>query len=178
MGIQNRAARASSRRLKPPRDSLKTAHWAVFLARIDLIGSNPPCCCRKTKQARFPVPVGIRTGGEVGIRTPDTLVGYTHLAGEHLRPLGHFSARDAHFARAGVYDTVTPIQMQGRLDDFIAESPQSFAKTRCAHLHFAIPHCRDRCGCHARMHALARVRQIVHMPKRHDRCPSERRRLA
>ena len=30
-------------------------------------------------------------GGEAGIRTPDTLVGYTHLAGEHLRPLGHFS---------------------------------------------------------------------------------------
>ncbi len=50
----------------------------------------------KEKQARFPVPVDIRTGGEVGIRTPDTLVGYTHLAGEHLRPLGHFSARDAH----------------------------------------------------------------------------------
>ena len=31
------------------------------------------------------------TGGEVGIRTLDTLVAYTHLAGEHLRPLGHFS---------------------------------------------------------------------------------------
>ena len=41
VGIQNRAARASPRRLKPPRDSLKTAYRAVFLARIDLIGSNP-----------------------------------------------------------------------------------------------------------------------------------------
>ena len=30
-------------------------------------------------------------GGEVGIRTLDALVGHTHLAGEHLRPLGHFS---------------------------------------------------------------------------------------
>ena len=54
----------------------------------------------------------------------------------------------------------------------------SRSKTRCACLHFAIPYCRDRCGCHACMHAFARVRQIVHMPKCHDRCPSERRRLA
>ena len=30
-------------------------------------------------------------GGEVGIRTLDALLGHTHLAGEHLRPLGHFS---------------------------------------------------------------------------------------
>lgn len=30
-------------------------------------------------------------GGEAGIRTLDALVGHTHLAGEHLRPLGHFS---------------------------------------------------------------------------------------
>ena len=34
-------------------------------------------------------------GGELGIRTPDTLVGYTRLAGEHLRPLGQLSANDA-----------------------------------------------------------------------------------
>ncbi len=34
-----------------------------------------------------------KDGGGVGIRTLDTLVGYTHLAGEHLRPLGHSSAR-------------------------------------------------------------------------------------
>ena len=31
-------------------------------------------------------------GGELGIRTPDTLVGYTHLAGERLRPLGQLSS--------------------------------------------------------------------------------------
>ncbi len=53
----------------------------------------------RAKQNRhgFPCLRHFKTGGEVGIRTPDTLVGYTHLAGEHLRPLGHFSARDAHF---------------------------------------------------------------------------------
>ena len=31
------------------------------------------------------------SGGELGIRTPDTLLGYTRLAGEHLRPLGQLS---------------------------------------------------------------------------------------
>ena len=31
-------------------------------------------------------------GGGVGIRTLDGLVAHTHLAGEHLRPLGHSSA--------------------------------------------------------------------------------------
>ena len=31
-------------------------------------------------------------GGELGIRTPDTLLGCTRLAGEHLRPLGQLSA--------------------------------------------------------------------------------------
>ncbi len=32
-------------------------------------------------------------GGGVGIRTLDALSGHTHLAGEHLRPLGHSSAQ-------------------------------------------------------------------------------------
>ena len=34
----------------------------------------------------------LNNGGEGGIRTPDTLVRYTPLAGERLRPLGHLSA--------------------------------------------------------------------------------------
>lgn len=32
-------------------------------------------------------------GGEEGIRTLDTLLTYTPLAGERLRPLGHLSGR-------------------------------------------------------------------------------------
>ena len=32
-----------------------------------------------------------RTGGEGGIRTLDTLLTYTPLAGERLQPLGHFT---------------------------------------------------------------------------------------
>ncbi len=73
-GIQNRAARASPRRLKPPRDSLKTAHWAVFLARIDLIGSNPPLLSPQNKTGTVSVPVNSQTGGGGGIRTPVTRV--------------------------------------------------------------------------------------------------------
>ncbi len=34
----------------------------------------------------------VNDGGEEGIRTLDTLLTYTPLAGERLRPLGHLSA--------------------------------------------------------------------------------------
>ena len=33
----------------------------------------------------------VQSGGELGIRTPDSLRGNTRLAGEHLRPLGQLS---------------------------------------------------------------------------------------
>lgn len=42
---------------------------------------NPPWLAGRVEQS----------GGELGIRTPDTLLGYTRLAGEHLRPLGQLS---------------------------------------------------------------------------------------
>lgn len=35
-----------------------------------------------------------RNGGGVGIRTLDGLLAHTHLAGEHLQPLGHSSVDD------------------------------------------------------------------------------------
>ncbi len=49
------------------------------------------------------------SGGELGIRTPDTLVAYTRLAGEHLRPLGQLS----NMISAICYDTVTIFKLQG-----------------------------------------------------------------
>ena len=63
------------------------------------------------------------SGGELGIRTPDTLLAYTRLAGEHLRPLGQLSERRRHGYR-GVYcrgticdvicnDTLTTFNLQG-----------------------------------------------------------------
>jgi hypothetical protein len=35
--------------------------------------------------------VGIKFGGERGIRTLDTLLTYTHFPGVLLKPLGHFT---------------------------------------------------------------------------------------
>ena len=45
----------------------------------------------KMKKARSKRTGSIYGGGELGIRTPDTLLAYTRLAGEHLRPLGQLS---------------------------------------------------------------------------------------
>ena len=42
---------------------------------------NPPWLAGRVEQS----------GGELGIRTPDALLGHTRLAGEHLRPLGQLS---------------------------------------------------------------------------------------
>ena len=51
-----------------------------------------PCNVPARKKAGKSLPgLGFLSGGEAGIRTLDALVGHTHLAGEHLRPLGHFS---------------------------------------------------------------------------------------
>ena len=50
---------------------------------------------KKNKKATQPYEVAksleFVSGGELGIRTPDTLLAYTRLAGEHLRPLGQLS---------------------------------------------------------------------------------------
>ena len=50
---------------------------------------------KKNKKATQPYevakPLEFVSGGELGIRTPDTLLAYTRLAGEHLRPLGQLS---------------------------------------------------------------------------------------
>ncbi len=48
------------------------------------------CDVRDIYNARF----RINGGGEEGIRTLDTLLTYTPLAGERLRPLGHLSGAD------------------------------------------------------------------------------------
>ena len=52
------------------------------MATLQMSGSstkeNPPWLAGRVEQS----------GGELGIRTPDSLRGNTRLAGEHLRPLG------------------------------------------------------------------------------------------
>ena len=52
-------------------------------------GSNPCACYCYVLLKLLEVK---NDGGELGIRTPDTLLEYTRLAGEHLRPLGQLSA--------------------------------------------------------------------------------------
>jgi hypothetical protein len=48
-------------------------------------------------------PLFVKTGGELGIRTPEgTLWPLTRLAGEHLRPLGQLSVRWGIIAQARV----------------------------------------------------------------------------
>ena len=54
-------------------------------------GSNPQPPFSAQKRAPNGTLLQIRTGGELGIRTPDALLGHTRLAGEHLRPLGQLS---------------------------------------------------------------------------------------
>lgn len=54
-------------------------------------GSNPQSPFSTQKRVPNGTLLQIRTGGELGIRTPDALLGHTRLAGEHLRPLGQLS---------------------------------------------------------------------------------------
>ena len=71
------------------------AHGLQTLSRLlnarALSGSNPQPPFLIIKRAPNGTLLQIRTGGELGIRTPDALLGHTRLAGEHLRPLGQLS---------------------------------------------------------------------------------------
>lgn len=71
------------------------AHGLQTLSRLlnarALSGSNPQPPFSVQKRAPNGTLLQIRTGGELGIRTPDALLGHTRLAGEHLRPLGQLS---------------------------------------------------------------------------------------
>lgn len=71
------------------------AHGLQTLSRLlnarALSGSNPQLTFSIPKRAPYGALLQIRTGGELGIRTPDALLGHTRLAGEHLRPLGQLS---------------------------------------------------------------------------------------
>ena len=53
--------------------------------------ASPLGLASKSPAAWKPGSRAARSGGELGIRTPDSLEDYTRLAGEHLRPLGQLS---------------------------------------------------------------------------------------
>ena len=61
------------------------------MGRLFFEGSNPQLTFSAQKRAPSGALLQIHTGGELGIRTPDSLRGNTRLAGEHLRPLGQLS---------------------------------------------------------------------------------------
>ena len=61
------------------------------MGRLFFEGSNPQLTFSAQKRAPNGTLLSIQTGGELGIRTPDALMGHTRLAGEHLRPLGQLS---------------------------------------------------------------------------------------
>src|SRR5690606_4214778 len=69
-------------------ESTKGAHYRFVIIPVKLFDSM-------NHQIRTENPTITRlciNGGEGGIRTPDTLLRCTPLAGERLRPLGHLSA--------------------------------------------------------------------------------------
>ena len=85
-GFRAPTARSGFGCLRHPRPL--AANAARSLHARALAGSNPCAGNKKASQrARF----SVQTGGELGIRTPDSLLGNTRLAGEHLRPLGQLS---------------------------------------------------------------------------------------
>ena len=71
------------------------AHGLQTLSRLlnarALSSSNPQPPFSAQKRAPNGTLLSSHTGGELGIRTPDALLGHTRLAGEHLRPLGQLS---------------------------------------------------------------------------------------
>ena len=98
-----------------------------------------------------------QTGGELGIRTPDALLGHTRLAGEHLRPLGQLSV-----TAVISYPTRTRLHkkrntsLQNSLADIPVAGPAPIAKT-----------CSARSTRHCRAHATSGTRNA--RPRRKSR---------
>ena len=65
------------------RYSIQLSYWRV---RPRIIGTRDFLSMSFSK-----IKTNCKNGGEGGIRTLDTVLGYTPLAGERLRPLGHLS---------------------------------------------------------------------------------------
>ena len=76
---------------RPERFERPTA-WFVARYSIQLsYGREGPLLCQHLLRSQFLFNPLTYAGGEGGIRTLDTLLAYTPLAGEPLRPLGHLS---------------------------------------------------------------------------------------
>ena len=145
---------ASLRRFRALRAALANAHALTQLRTLS--GSNPPFPSngkRTPGWTSFPS----QTGGELGIRTPDALLGHTRLAGEHLRPLGQLSV-----TAVISYPTRTRLHkkrntsLQNSLADIPVAGPAPIAKT-----------CSVRSVRHCRAHATSGTRNA--RPRRKSR---------
>ncbi len=94
--LMNDAGAGRKRYLIPRHHSAKMArqnHQLAdfrYLNDISIAGNAPTKLWQAAKKARLFNEIK-GNGGEDGIRTHDTLLTYTPLAGERLRPLGHLS---------------------------------------------------------------------------------------
>ena len=57
-----------------------------------------------------------KVGGEEGIRTLDTVIPYTRLAGERLQPLGHLSKSILPFFRMRTFNMISSLLKKGRMN--------------------------------------------------------------
>ena len=103
-----------------------------------------------------------QTGGELGIRTPDALLGHTRLAGEHLRPLGQLSVT------AVISYPTRPQQHKNRN----ASLQNSLADTQRHHAQSTAKTCSARLNRRCHVHATSDRRSAF--PRRKNRCqPAE-----
>ena len=103
-----------------------------------------------------------QTGGELGIRTPDALLGHTRLAGEHLRPLGQLSV-------TAVISYPTRPQQHKKRNTSLQNSP---ADTQRNHAQSTAKTCSARLNRRCRVHATSDRRSAFPRRKSHYR-PAE-----
>ena len=154
-----RAHAAPLRRLRALRAALDNAYALPQLRTLS--GSNPraPSNGKRTPGwTSFPS----QTGGELGIRTPDALLGHTRLAGEHLRPLGQLSVT------AVISYPTRPQQYKKRN----ASLQNSFADTQRHHAQSTAKTCSARLNRRCRVHATSDRRSAFPRRKSHYR-PAE-----
>ena len=154
-----RAHAAPLRRLRALRAALDNAYALPQLRTLS--GSNPRFLQngkRTPGWTSFPS----QTGGELGIRTPDALLGHTRLAGEHLRPLGQLSV-------TAVISYPTRPQQYKKRNASLQNSP---ADTQRHHAQSTAKTCSARLNRRCRVHATSDRRSAFPRRKSHYR-PAE-----
>ena len=90
------------------------------------------------------------TGGELGIRTPDSLVGNTRLAGEHLRPLGQLSVAVTYITARTPENTSTDYEVSRSMAKVGVTGQQSHLKDAALAARRGAQYPIIRTACHMR----------------------------